>query len=479
MSETAPFLLGGTDGVRGVATFGPHPVDGELNPTMVAGLTYALTREQLEVGNGGVIVIGHDTRPSSPTFEVAAVAGAIAAGATDIIRLGCAPTPMTLKLADMYGASAAVSITASHNEHPDNGWKGTYGSDKPIGDQVTTLSDRYWEQHRSGLHIPLNTGDYTEAPEFRDAYVAELVGDIRKQFNEKPLAGKIFVIDAANGAAMSASPEVFRQLGAEVVEFACDGNGEINEGCGATDLEGAKAFLRDRPELVANKNFMGVIAHDGDADRVIALGASMEGNEIVFSTLEGNRFMELYATGEPGIIGTDYTNDGMINRLRSRGTGFEFCENGDVNVTAALRAKQAEGLGWQRGGEFTGHHVDLSWLSSGDGIRMAAWVAAYAVQHDTDFNQLAAAMPLWPEVMMKIKLQDSTGAIALAHEAVVESATIARQRVEATGGRILLRPSGTERKVGRAWGVGPDRIVIEQSLRQIVRTTGEHFALAV
>ncbi len=452
-------IVGGTDGFRGIATDEPGP--GQMNQETIAVLTHSLVESQMEAGAGNICVVGRDTRPSGPELEEAAVAGARVAGAT-VVRLGVAPTPAILKIAQALNAGSAVGITASHNPAEYNGWKGTLGEHKPVGPQVKAISDRYWRAVDSGLVVPVDAGaDVKEIPGLLEDYKRAVVLDVQAEFGERPLEGKIFVVDTANGAAMNVTPDVLRRLGATVEEFACDGSSLINEGCGAADLEGVKNFLRSRPDLVLNPNFVGALANDGDADRMIGLGATiLPDGQMVFEEMEGNRVMELQAQGQPGIIGTDYTNDAMIARLQSQGIGFEFCENGDANVTAALRAKQAAGQDWTRGGEFTGHHIDLKWLSSGDGVRMAAWLASYAAKKNTNFFVLAESMPLWPESMIKVKLPKGANPKEIMQRTGVVRA-IEEARIALDGiGRTHVRPSGTEPLI-RSWVVGQDRELVD------------------
>jgi phosphoglucosamine mutase len=429
-----------------------------MNPETVAGLTHALVSMQMEAGAGNVAVVGYDTRPSGPELERAAVAGAVAAGAT-VLRLGVAPTPAILKTAQTEGAGAAVSLSASHNEWPDNGWKGTLGEDKPFGPEVRTISDRYWHQVDGGLIIPLDKADAVpERPELRKAYLDSVITDMEAQFGERPLDGKVVVVDGANGAAKDVTPELLGRLGATVHTYACDGKQPINEGSGATDLTGVQQYLRDHPEIARSPNFIGVVGQDGDADRMIAQGVTVQADgQLAFQELEGNRVMELQAMGQPGIVGTHYTNDAMVSRLRSKGTGFEFCDAGDVNVTNALRAtKNTKPEPWTRGGEMSGHHVDLNWLSSGDGVRIAAWTAAYAATNGTTFAELCDKAPIWPERMVKVRLEPHLSEHILGDAAVTAAIADAETALRAVGGRPLVRTSGTEKGVVRVWGVGED-----------------------
>jgi phosphoglucosamine mutase len=352
-------------------------------------------------------------------------------------------------------------VSASHNHHGDNGLKITYRGDKPTDDKVRGVSDSYWRLIDNGLAIPLEANLPRERPGILEVYKSEVVDSIKEKFDrERPLAGKIFVVDAANGAAMNVAPDILRHLGAEVEEFACDGSSYINGGCGATDLKGVKNFLWQRPELVKDPRFMGAITHDGDADRMIALGAHFsEDDEMKFEEIDGNRMMWLLAEGQPGIVGTVYTNDALVEHLVKQDVGFEFCPNGDTNVTAKLRE-----MGWTRGGEFSGHLVDLNWLSSGDGVRMGAWLATYASTKGTTFAELAKNMPLWPEEMAKVKFKPGASN-PLEHPEVQDTIAAYEQQLKGIG-RLIVRTSGTE-PVVRVWGVGKEEPKVTASVNAI------------
>lgn len=452
--------LGGTDGFRGEATnaYGP----GLMNLETVAGLSYALTLRQNGGKGGGLVVVGRDTRPSGPELMSAATSGVLEAGA-DVLSLGVAPTPAVLRSVNKYGAIAGIVITASHNPYTDNGWKGTIGCDKPYGQEVKDIDDLYWDQVESGLVVPTTNAEVNVHPEIIGEYIEDVAVYIESEFGEMPLQDSIFVTDTANGAAMNVAPKVLRRLGAIVEEFASDGSAPINQGTGATDLSGVQKFLMERPELVRDPRFRGVLANDGDGDRMIGMGVSFDNaGMMVFSELDGNRVTELLSTGQPGVVATEYANNASIERVRASGAGFELCPNGDVEVTRALRR-----LGWVRGGEFTGHHVDLNWLSSGDGILMSAWVAAYTAKNNTTIDAVNASLPLWPEKMRKLTVKKGMGTIALADEAVMEAISVSTQEV-GEGLRFVVRESGTERDAMRIWGVGRNKDMVDARTKQIL-----------
>lgn len=462
MSERV--LLGGTDGFRGEATMEPGP--GIVNPETFALATLSLIEYQREQGVMGPLVTARDTRPSSEALHQAVIAAGLKAG-VEVISLDVAPTPATQKVAKELGAMATVVVTASHNPKEDNGWKGMLGSRKPSKDVVVDISDRYWRHVDEGLEIDVaQTEGVLRKPELLEWYKNEVVSDIERQFGKKPLSGKLFVIDGAYGAAQKVTPDILRRLGADIEEFCCDGSGFINDGCGAANLSGVKQFLASRPDITGNPNFVGALANDGDADRLMGV-AVLPGDEGEVRTvaIDGNHLMEAIAQGQPGIVGTEYTNTAFVRRLEAKSIDFEYCANGDMFVTEALRKKQADGEDWTRGGEFSGHIVMTDWLSSGDGVRMAAWFAAYAVTNDKTFADIYNEGPMWAETMDKVKFAGS-GKDAIKEDPDVQDALAKAEAELGENGRIILRPSGTE-PVVRVWGEGLDGLQIERIVREL------------
>lgn len=467
MSERV--LLGGTDGFRGVATV--EDGAGIVNPETFALATYALIEYQRAQGIDGPLVTARDTRPSSEQLHQAVIAAGLRAG-VEVVSLDVAPTPATQKVAQELSAMATVVVTASHNPKEDNGWKGMLGSSKPSKDVVVAISDRYWKLVDDGFAIELDQSEGVQRkPELLEWYKTEVVSDIEKQFGKKPLSGKLFVVDGAYGAAQKVTPDILRRLGADVEEFCCDGSGFINDGCGAANLSGVKAFLASRPDITSNPNFVGALANDGDADRLMGVAVLPgEGDAIQTVDIDGNHLMEAIAQGQPGIVGTEYTNTAFVRRLYAEGVNFEYCANGDMFVTEALRKKQSDGDDWTRGGEFTGHIVMTDWLSSGDGVRMAAWFAAYAVTNGKTFADIYNEGPMWAEKMDKVKFA-GPGKDTIKEDPEVQAAIAKAEAELGESGRIILRPSGTE-PVVRIWGEGLDGLQIERivaELTEVVR----------
>lgn len=463
---TGQKVLGGTDGFRGQFTEVAGP--GHINEETFSALSAALAEYSQDSGLDGPVVVARDTRPSGERLLQAVVDG-LHATHVDVVDLDVAPTPVAQKIAQSLGAMATIVVTASHNPSTDNGWKGMIGNRKPDSDEVKAISNRYWDLVNGGFKPVIDI----EEPAFNEhllyRYVETAVEDIEAHFGEQPLANTLLVIDGAYGAGSLVSPELFRRLGAEVTEFAC-GNGVINEGVGAADLSGLKNFLVQHPEITTDPRFIGAIAHDGDADRVMAIGAHpVEG----LVEITGNHFMWAMAQDEPGIVGTVYTNSGVIEALTPRGIDFEYCANGDRYVTQALLAKQAAGQDWTRGGEFTGHLIDTHWLSSGDGPHAGAWFASWVAQNGLRFHDVHDAVPLWHEQMEKVVLRDAElGELML--ESTVLQDEIRKLETGSYGAdiRIVARPSGTE-PVFRLWAESEDKQALTQGMKQVTAVADE------
>jgi|GEM_PF-1185598 len=450
-------LLGGTDGFRETVTTEPGPA--KMNEETVALLTAAYVEECRENGFLGPVVIGRDTRPSGGRLQRAAMDGAIAAGAMTI-DLDVAPTPVVQKVAHMLGGNAEI-ISASHGPETQNGVKYCFGATKPTKTQITDVSERYWAHVGNDLVIPRDrrvpdpkkpaVPAEESSRDFHVWYRKKLVENIAQEFGDRPLEGKRFVIDTARGAANAFTPEVFEMLGATVDRFACDTDGAINDGCGATDSRGVKQFLAENPAILYDKQFVGALLNDGDADRVVGVGAVWKDGKPQLVDLDGNIFLAKMAEGEPGVVGTEYINTGARAYITRMGVGFEQCPNGDANVTRALLQRQNNRHSWRRGGEASGHQIDTDWLTSGDGIRTAAWFACLAARQGSTFGDIRTSIPLWHERSEAIELANGDGRLILEHEAVQRAVAEVKTYENV---RHVLRESGTD-KVLRLFAESP------------------------
>lgn len=427
---------------------------GRINPQTFEELAFAYASIVAEsTDTRPIFVIGGDTRTSTPTLVEAVSRGVAAAGA-EVWNVGIAPTPMIAWLAQEYHINA-IAITASHNPGSDNGFKPfEAGGVKPARGVLDEVEARYRQRAGSNNPLPRAAASRTTArPELASAY---LDGITVKLGDKSALQNRLVVVDGANGAARELAPAIYRRLGAEVVGFACNPQGVINKNCGAAHLEGLQKFLRERPELTGDARFLGAFANDGDADRV--LGVDRSGRVV-----NGNHWMRHLAKGQDGIVGTIYTNSALREAVKADGIIFHECDNGDSQVTVKLQE-----LGITRGGEFTGHLIDLSHISSGDGLYMGAWLAASLAGDHSTLSDVSDSLSLWPELLRNVRV-DGVDGHTLAGSDIVQTAIIEESARYQGAARIVLRPSGTEPLV-RIWTEAKQQEIVEAVVARLTRT---------
>lgn len=435
--------LFGTDGVRGVA-------NSELSPVLayrigMAG-AYVLSRN----AKGPVkpkIVIGKDTRISGDMLEAALTAGICSVG-VDVLRVGVMPTPAIAFLTRDLNATAGVVISASHNPVEDNGIKFFAANGYKLPDEVEMEIERMiTREGMKDLPCPVGSevGCVRDVPDAADRYV----GFAKSTINCR-LDGLKIVIDCANGAASDLSPRIFSELGAKVIPFFSDPNGiNINKNCGST-----------HPEVVAQKVMetgadLG-LAHDGDADRVIAVDE--EG-----SIVDGDHIMVICSTHlkrqgklpRDTVVVTVMSNLGLRLGLRNANIRVLETQVGDRYVMEELLRSGAA-----FGGEQSGHIIFLEHNTTGDGIVTGLQLAAVVKESGKPLSELAAQMERLPQVLVNVRVTDKTA--AMENEKVLEAISKGEELL-GDSGRILVRPSGTEPKV-RVMAEGPD----ENQLQEIV-----------
>jgi phosphoglucosamine mutase len=412
----------GTDGIRGVA-----------NADLTPELAYAVGRAGAAViaheqAMDRPIVVGRDTRLSGPMLEGAIVAGILSTG-RNVIQVGVVPTPAVAAITTRIDAAAGVMISASHNPIEDNGIK-FFGFD---GYKLTDAAENEIEAllHAPNLPRPtgLDIGIATQSRGLIDRYFALLVEA------GASLHGMTIVVDAAFGAAHLVGPRIFERLGARVIAINAEDDGSrINVGCGATDLRGLQARVRD--ELTRESGPVVGVAFDGDADR--ALFVDEEG-----AVLDGDRAMlilarDLHASGELAgdtVVGTVMANMGFEKALARDGIRLVRAAVGDRYVLEALRAG-----GYRFGGEQSGHVIDLARGTTGDGPMTAVMLLSVAARRRVTLHELAADLVVYPQVLVNVPVPDR----AVAEHPLVQRAIEAAQLALGGDGRILVRPSGTE-----------------------------------
>ncbi|MGZ4528201.1 MAG: phosphoglucosamine mutase [Mycobacterium sp.] len=412
--------LFGTDGVRGVA-------NRELTAELALALGAAAARRLASSGEPGrrVAVIGRDPRASGEMLEAAVIAGLTSQG-VDALRVGILPTPAVAYLTGAYDADFGVMISASHNPMPDNGIKifgpGGHKLDDETEDQIEELVAA-----GPGLR-PVGAGigrvvDAEDAPERYLRHVGK-ASTLR-------LDGLTVVVDCAHGAASSVGPRAYRAAGARVIAINADPNGlNINDGCGSTHLDALRAAV------IAHRADLG-LAHDGDADRCLAIDANGD-------VVDGDAIMVVLARGmqQAGELASDtlvttvMSNLGLHLAMRAAGINVRMTGVGDRYVLEELRAGD-----FSLGGEQSGHIVMPALGSTGDGIVTGLRLMTRMVQTGSSLAELASAMQALPQVLINVHVADK--ATAAAAPAVRTAVADAEAELGDTG-RILLRPSGTE-----------------------------------
>lgn len=432
-------VLFGTDGVRGLANRDLTP---ELAFKLGRAGAYCLARDHRRPK----IIIGKDTRLSGDMLESALAAGICSVGA-DVVRLGVIPTPGVAYLTRHLGAQAGVVISASHNPMEDNGIKffGSNGYKLP-----DALEEEIESIILSKRELPSPVGpevgkveDYPQAGEIYGAYLKKSLGS-----DLSPLK---IVVDCAHGAAFSLAPAVLQDLGAEVIPLFHTPTGtNINQECGSTHpeklMEAVKSYGAD----------MG-IAHDGDADRMLAVdeqGHLVDGDRImVICALDLLRRGKLKGNQ---IVVTVMSNLGLHLALKKAGIKILETKVGDRYVLEKMLE-----TGAALGGEQSGHIIFSEYNTTGDGIATALQLLKVMAETGKPLSELAAQMVRLPQVLVNVRVKDKTGWDA---NPALKSAMDQAEKSLAGQGRILVRPSGTEPLI-RVMGEGPD----EKELKALVQ----------
>jgi phosphoglucosamine mutase len=424
----------GTDGVRG--TIGENP----MTPDFVMRLGYAagsiLSKRHTHPG----VLIGKDTRISGYMIESALEAGFSAAG-VDVHMCGPVPTPAVAYLTRALRLNAGVVISASHNPYPDNGIKFFSGDgfklpdstesaieaamDKPMGCNEASKLGRVWRVDDAG-------GRYIEF--------------CKSTFpNELDLKGMRIVLDCVNGAAYNVAPQVFHELGADVVAVNVKPDGfNINE----------KKNLA--AEVKSHKAELG-IAFDGDADRVLmvdAAGRAYDGDELLYVIARHRK--------PAGLAGTLMTNFAFEKAMRKLGIAFARAKVGDRYVLELLRKK-----GWQLGGENSGHIICLDKHTTGDGIVSALQVLHAMRESKRSLKQLTADLVMYPQILVNVKVPRDFD--WQKHKSIAKAQSAVEKSLDGRG-RVLLRPSGTEPLL---------RVMVEGEPRKAIESAANSIAAAV
>ena len=418
--------LFGTDGVRGLA-----------NRDLTAGLALSLAQAsaavltkgrraqaRLAAGRRPVAVVARDPRISGE-FLTAAVSAGLASSGVDVLDAGVIPTPAAAFLINDIGADFGVMISASHNAAPDNGIKiFAFGGTKLPDD----VEDRIESYIGRDTLMPI-AGDVGRIRRFADAedrYVVHLLGTLPHR-----LDGIHVVLDCAHGAAAGVSPQVFTDAGARLTVIGADPDGlNINDGVGSTHLDNlARAVLEHGADIG--------IAHDGDADRCLAV--DRDGNIV-----DGDQIMAILAVSmaERGVlkdrtlVATVMSNLGLRKAMAANDIAMVQTKVGDRYVLEELNAH-----GYSLGGEQSGHVIMTKFATTGDGILTGLHLVAEMARTGKTLAELASVMTVYPQILVNVRGVNHKG---LGADEVISAAVLAAETELGDTGRVLLRPSGTE-----------------------------------
>lgn len=413
--------LFGTDGVRGLANV---DITAELALQMSVAAAHILGDAARAKGRKPKAVVGRDPRASGEFLSAAVVAGLASAG-VDVHNVGVLPTPAVAFLTSDMDAHFGVMLSASHNAMPDNGIKffAEHGHKLPdaVEDEIADKIGQDWDRP-----IGAEVGRVHENRAGQARYVAHLLATLPNR-----LDGLTVVIDGAHGAASEVSPEVFRLAGADVFEIGAAPDGlNINDGYGSTHLTRIQRAVREHRADLG-------IAHDGDADRCLAVDA--EGNEI-----DGDQIMAILAVAlkERGklakdtLVATVMSNLGLINAMKREGITLRQTAVGDRYVLEDMRAGD-----YSLGGEQSGHVILLDHATTGDGVLTGLMLAARIVETGKPLAELATVMTRMPQVLKNVKGVDKS---RVESDQGLQDAVAAEQAALGETGRVLLRKSGTE-----------------------------------
>ncbi len=438
--------LFGTDGVRGLA-------NGDLSPELAMAVAGAAVRVLVahDASHRPLAVVGRDPRASGEMLEAAVVAGLTSAGA-DVLPVGVLPTPAVAFLTASYGADLGVVLSASHNPMPDNGIKLFAAGGQKLPDDIEHEIESEVELGPCTRPIGPLVGRLRSADDAVERYGAHLLGSVPAR-----LDGLHVVVDCAHGAASFVAPEIYRGAGAQVTAIAAAPDGlNINDGVGSTHLDGLVSAVRGSGADLG-------IAHDGDADRCLAVDASG-------AVVDGDQLLAICALAlhEQGrlrqdtVVATVMSNLGFHHAMRAAGVQVLTTAVGDRYVLEALRANDLA-----LGGEQSGHLVFTDTATTGDGLLTALHVMARMCDTGTSLAQLAGVVRRLPQTLVNVPVSDRA---TVAASSAVAGAVAEAGALLGDSGRVLLRPSGTEQLV---------RVMVEAATQEQADSIADDLAKVV
>jgi phosphoglucosamine mutase len=444
--------LFGTDGVRGRA-------NAELTPELALSVARAAASVLADRDGTSrpVAVVGRDPRASGEMLEAAVVAGLASAGA-EVLRVGVLPTPAIAHLTGRTDADLGVMLSASHNPMPDNGIKLFSRGGHKLPDAVEAAIERRVmgtdDGDPRGDHRPTGGGigrvrDLAGAAE---DYTTHVLSALRE-----PLRDLRVVVDCAHGAAYRCAPEIYRRAGAQVHVIGGEPDGwNINDGIGST-------HLGPLIDAVAKHGADIGIAHDGDADRCLAVTA--QGDVVDGDAILAICALALHESGnltDQTVVATVMSNLGFHHTMRAAGISVQTTAVGDRYVLEALRSR-----GLSLGGEQSGHLVFLDWATTGDGLLTGLALMSRMSATGASLAELASVVQRLPQTLVNVPVTDR---LAVAESDEVARAVNAVEAELGSSGRVLLRPSGTEQLV---------RVMVEAPTQEQADTVAARLAEVV
>ncbi|MCA0950795.1 phosphoglucosamine mutase [Shewanella chilikensis] len=434
----------GTDGIRGKVGAG------KMTPELALKLGWAAGRVLSRSGTRKVI-IGKDTRISGYLFESALEAGLSAAG-LNVMLMGPMPTPAVAYLTRTFRAEAGVVISASHNPYYDNGIKFFSTDGSKLDDELELEIEAELEKPLVCVESHL-LGKVSRIDDAAGRYIEYCKGNFPA---DQTLAGLKIVVDCAHGATYHIAPNVFRELGAEVVTIGDKPNGiNINDQVGATSM--AKIC-----ETVVSEGADLGIALDGDGDRIMMVNRQGE-------VIDGDQILYILACDaqkrgilKGGVVGTLMSNLGLELALKQLNIPFARSKVGDRYVMELLKEKD-----WRIGGENSGHILNLDHGTTGDGIVAGILVLAAMRRHNASLEELTESMKMLPQVLINVRFEGNSDPLA---SQLVKDAQAQVESQLGERGRVLLRKSGTEPLI---------RVMVEGDDEVLVRAHAETIAAAV
>jgi phosphoglucosamine mutase len=439
--------LFGTDGVRGLAN---RDLTLEMSIKLAQAAAIVMGEEARSRGIKPKAVIGRDPRISGE-FIAAAVAAGLSSSGVDVFDAGVLPTPATAFLTADLDADFGVMISASHNAAPDNGIKffarGGHKLDDAIEDAIEAAMDG-----PKLAPVGAGVGHVTRFADAEDRYIIHLLGSLPNR-----LDGLKVVVDCAHGAAAGVSPEVFKDAGAEVIVIGADPDGlNINDGYGSTHLSALQAAVLEHGADLG-------VAHDGDADRCLAVdasGAIVDGDQIM--AILALSMKERGQLARNTLVATVMSNLGLKIAMKEHGIDMIETKVGDRYVLEEIRAK-----GYTLGGEQSGHVIFSQYATTGDGILTGLKIAAEMNRKGKSLAELASVMQVYPQILINVPGVDKTRTDS--DEEVQSVVRECEADLHGTG-RVLLRASGTEQLV---------RVMVEAADEGTAKSWAERIARVV